>query len=132
MYIYDFFYVIAMFTKVILGFFQVQGMAELGYRIMNQHQKIKYLQVVIAVINISAFICMSLLATDFMFIIRAQVKSTLPYDPTPFYEYMSMLGYTSGTYYTLLTIFLVYYYKKLDSALKSKLCGTYSDSALFV
>lgn len=32
-YIYDFFYVIAMFTKVILGFFQVQGMAELGYRV---------------------------------------------------------------------------------------------------
>ncbi len=42
-YIYDFFYVIAMFTKVILGFFQVQGMAELSYRILNQQHKIKYL-----------------------------------------------------------------------------------------
>jgi hypothetical protein len=130
-YLYDFFYVIAMFTKVILGFFQVQGMAELSYRVENQQnsaKKIRYLKLCIGVINISAFVCMVWLAIEFMFVLRVNVAT---HDPAGFYVFMTKLGYTSGTYYTALTVLLVFFYKKLHSILQSHLQGQYESTSLY-
>ena len=72
-FVYDFCYVIALFVKLILGFFQVQAMAELGFRVKNIENfkgKLKMLNVCIGVVNTSAFVLMWWLAIEFMFVIH--------------------------------------------------------------
>lgn len=68
------------------------------------------------------------LAIDFMFVLEVNIAT---HDPAGFYVYMSKLGYTSGSYYTVLTILLIFFYYKLHSALLTQLQGQYESTSLF-
>ena len=70
-FVYNFTYVIALFVKVILGFFQVLAMAELGYRVRdydNKETRVKVIRAVVVIINLSAFFVMIWLGIELMYV----------------------------------------------------------------
>lgn len=74
-YLYDFFYVVALFCMANLGFYQVQNMVELTIRLNETNagpkleRKILLLNLVIKIIVIFGYIAMIILAIMFMIVL---------------------------------------------------------------
>jgi len=79
-YLYDFFYVIALFCMANLGFYQVQNMIELSIRLTETNnskpieRKLMILNMTIRIVVVLSFICMVCLASYFMVVLRQLYK----------------------------------------------------------
>ena len=128
---YDVCYVIAMFAKIMMGFYQVESMAIIIIMLQQKNDQtqlkmIKTVRAIVLLINISALVVMIIEAIEF---VKALDKtySCQRSDPPEilvcmdyFYNYMQILGDISGSYYGVLSVTLIATYAKLNLSLKNQ------------
>jgi hypothetical protein len=115
-YISNFAYVVAIFMKVILGFFQFLSMAELAIRIRQLpsfESKIRTVRWSVFVVNSLAFITMMILAVGFMFYTNPE-NTTF----SEFQNYLRIVGIVTAIFNLTLSIAMTVSYLALRRALK--------------
>lgn len=125
-YLYNFFFVVTLFLKLILGFFQVQSMMELTLRLrQDSGQRLKRLKHAVWTTNGVLTILMLSFAFYFVYPITYKVFKYHNADPymQHFRRFMTILGVTAGTLYSVLTVLMIVAYVLVYKQLQATLAG---------
>ena len=135
-FIYNFCLVVAMWTRVMLGFAQLESMTTLNLKLLkdpNYDYKVRRNRILIWATNTTVFAWMCFFTVDFMIVTHFESSQCLPDPECSSYRYAHFLRFldnVSLVYYSLVSLSLIVQFFRFNQSMKKILKGEKDDAVV--